>query len=262
MSLITINYSDFVDILTHSELNPLANKDFIEMAIKKQVVIFDVDNHYHYIIDGLSASPDNCREILKYKKRVLIGYTGIAQYLQIPDTVVLKYISLMKINPIIVLNDLSGDGIYLFDQFESKLKELVMKFGIDETEAQLKLGVTSESFQKIKGNIKYETSGKFLSDLVDSFFRSYLPKHTVFTTRKAAIECFVKNYNQQNGSDIIIQFCEDCTSSDKHPASDTCSQCKKYLCPRHAHWLPDQKVSIFSPLKVCQNCLDNLGDNK
>ena len=42
MSLITINYSDFVDILMHSELNPLANKDFIEMAIKKQLVIFDV----------------------------------------------------------------------------------------------------------------------------------------------------------------------------------------------------------------------------
>ena len=192
MSLITINYSDFVDILTHSELNPLANKDFIEMAIKKQLVIFDVDNHYHYIIDGLSSSPDNCREILKYKKRVLIGYTGIAQYLQIPDTVVLKYISLMKINPIIVLNDLSGDGIYLFDQFESKLKELVMKFGIDETEAQLKLGVTSESFQKIKGNIKYETSGKFLPDLVDSFFSFLSPETYSFHHSKGCNRMFRK----------------------------------------------------------------------
>ena len=96
---------------------------FVLVAFFRFQRVFDVDNHYHYIIDGLSSSPDDCCEIFKYKKRVLIGYTGIAQYLQIPDTVVLKYISLMKINPIIVLNDLSGDGIYLFDQFESKLKD-------------------------------------------------------------------------------------------------------------------------------------------
>lgn len=262
MALGTINYTDFQSLINGTTGNPLANQELVDMVKKQELVIFDVDSQTHYIVIG---SPENLldnSQILKYMKSVFIGYEGIAKYLHIPDTTALKYINLLKINPIIIPNNLSCDGIYLRDEFDQGMENLAQRTGLDEIDAQLRLGITLVSFRKIKNRIPYHKSGKYLPDLVDALFHLYLPGRTFFTSRKAAIECFVNNFNQKNKDKIEIQFCNDCSNSDLHPASDQCVNCKKLLCPGHAHLLPNQKITTASPPKICQHCLDSLEGKK
>ena len=245
---------DFEDAINGGANNPTAQWDFIEMANNNELII----------IDGKSKFLANVVEHNKpHYTEVLCGYKDVACYLHVYETTALQLIKNLKPNVLKMMNELFNcDPVVEKADFDRKMETYSRANGYNEKEASLYLGITVDSFSKIKSKIIYSDTDYYLQDILQGFRGLFLPKFTTYGTNTSLVKDFVKGFNSKFGIQLEIQYCDICHD---HVAVDQCynSKCQSdsepnFVCPAHFVMIDVKEWDIRKRPKVlCSECNSN-----
>lgn len=149
----------------------------------------------------------------------------------------------------------------------NSLKDLTAKIGMEEHDAALELGLTSDSYKELVKKLPLSSKGRVLKELLEAYRNKFLPRRKSWSTRTSLLKEFVDNFNRENPtSPIAVQPCE--VDSCDNAASAQCknTSCRKserprFVCPAHEEWI-DEKNMRGRPKALCPVCAKKVRDGK
>ena len=161
-----------------------------------------------------------------------------------------------------VFNDgFNEHGIFFKATIYVKTKAFLLAHGMNEAEAALELGLTLDSFKKLKNRLLYHDDNRYYADLLEAFRNIFLPHHKSWSSRTSLLMAFIENYNSTIKNDeekIHEQMCE--ISSCNNIAIDRCINptCnggnKRYICSAHCVWVKTEQSIELRPKSICPIC--------
>ncbi len=248
--MIEIKKIDFENAVLDNANNPIMQHRLIEQANSNELVILEE-------VDKFLAKVDEKCEI-KYTK-VLFGYEGISEYLNIPSTVALELIKRLSCKPSGMVDIFNMNPIFDCVDFDVKMKKYTQENGFSEKEASLFLGITINSFKLIKNHIIYNDTDYFLQDILEGFRNQYLLKRKTYSSNTSLVKDFVQGIQLQLGIKLDIQYCNICNefvAIDKC-YNENCNQKNEsnFVCPKHSTMIDIPEWSITKRPKVlCSKC--------